>query len=79
MLSKPAGFGVNCIQTDDLDRDTMFLSELGGWINCWGSFKDLYKLDIRVYQISITEIGGLTMVKTALSSVWGLQDIRRFV
>ena len=46
--------------------------KLGDWINCQSLFRDLYELEIEVYQIMIMGIGGLTIVEIAFSSIWGL-------
>ena len=47
-------------------------NKLGDWINCRGLFRDLYELDLGVYLTMMMEIGGLTIVRIALSSIWGL-------
>ena len=48
------------------------VNKLGDWINCQSLFRDLYELEIEVYQIMIMGIGGLTIVRTTLPSTWGL-------
>ena len=46
--------------------------KLGDWINCQGLFRDLYEPNLGVYLIAIMGIGGLTIVRIALSGIWGL-------
>ena len=51
--------------------------KLGDWINCRSGFRILYKLELGVYLTMTMGIGGLTIAKIALSSICGLQGIRR--
>ena len=54
---------IPCFSVDD---------KLGGWVKCRSLFRNLYELDLGVYLIVIMEIGGLTIVEIAFSSIWGL-------
>ena len=47
-------------------------NKLGDWIKCRGLIRDLYELDLGVYLTMTMEIGGLTIVRVALSSIWGV-------
>ena len=54
-------FMIPCFSMDD---------KLGDWTNCWSLFRDLYTPDLGVYLTMIMEIGGVTIVGVALSSIW---------
>ena len=47
-------------------------NKLGDLTNYRGLLRDLYELDLGVYLTMTMEIGGLTIVKIAFSSIWGL-------
>ena len=54
---------IPCLSVDD---------KLGDWVKCRSLFRDLYKLEVGSYLTPMMGIGGLIIVKIALSSIWGL-------